>query len=169
MNDLDVRVITPSEQTCFPYMLNPDFANKSYTVRAQPAVKADNHFDNVEQVVVGVLEAGWHTVRITHNGTLRNAQGQPLSQQAVSVFLSGNSPQLKPPLVLGSVLLPSGAIGLMWNSVVGQGYRIQFKDDLNTAGWTDVPGDFVASKQSVAAELPPPSSGVRFYRLLEVE
>lgn len=66
VNDLDLRLISPSGIEHLPYTLNPEIPTAA-------AVKADNFRDNVEKVYLGtVTESGqWH-IRINHKGTLTN-------------------------------------------------------------------------------------------------
>jgi len=68
INDLDLRLISPSGVVYFPYTLNPNSPSAD-------AQKADNIVDNVEKVfLAAVTEAGnWH-LRVSHKGTLQNGQ-----------------------------------------------------------------------------------------------
>ena len=64
VNDLDLRIISPSGTTTYyPWKLN----RGSPTA---PAVKADNNVDNVEQIVIGTPGVGTYKVRVTHKGVL---------------------------------------------------------------------------------------------------
>ena len=66
VNDLDIRLISPTGVEYFPYILDP--ANPSAA-----ATKADNFRDNVEKIFIGnVTESGAWRIRITHKGTLTN-------------------------------------------------------------------------------------------------
>jgi hypothetical protein len=76
VNDLDLRVISPSSTTYLPWVLDP--ANP-----AAAATTGDNTRDNVEQVYIALPASGLYTVRITHKGTLSGGQ------QAVSVVVTG--------------------------------------------------------------------------------
>ncbi|NCX96878.1 MAG: hypothetical protein EBX41_10845, partial [Chitinophagia bacterium] len=68
VNDLDLRLISPSGIVYFPYTLNPNLPS------ADP-LKADNIVDDVEKVFLPVVtESGnWH-LRVSHKGTLVNGQ-----------------------------------------------------------------------------------------------
>ena len=62
-------------------------------------------------------------------------------------FVAGTDPKNN-----GSVLramtvsgINSGVVTILWNSVPGKTYRIQFKDDLKSTGWNDLAGLVVAT------------------------
>ena len=66
INDLDIRLISPSGITYFPYILDPENPSAA-------ANKADNFRDNIEKVYIGnVTESGAWRIRINHKGTLTN-------------------------------------------------------------------------------------------------
>jgi hypothetical protein len=77
INDLDLRIITPSGSTNFPWVLDP--ANP-----ANAATTGDNFRDNVEQVYLAAPEEeGVYTIRISHKGSLTN------NEQIFSLLVSG--------------------------------------------------------------------------------
>jgi hypothetical protein len=79
VNDLDLRVIGPGQDTLKPYVLNPD-------VPSNPPLKADNDRDNVEMVHIAQPQAGaTYFVSVTHKGSLTD------NQQIFSLLVSGNS------------------------------------------------------------------------------
>src|SRR2546423_1067653 len=43
-----------------------------------------------------------------------------------------------------SITVANGFATVTWNALSGSIYRLQFKDDLNAAEWTDVKGDVVS-------------------------
>lgn len=78
VNDLDVRLISPSGVTYFPWKLDP----------AQPAAAAtrgDNIVDNVEQTE-GIVEPGFWRVVVSHKRTLQGGS------QEFSLAMSGLGP-----------------------------------------------------------------------------
>lgn len=75
VNDLDIRIIDPTGATSLPYVL--DAANPSNN-----AGSGDNIVDNVEQISMQPLSSGWHTLQLSHKGTLQGGS------QDVSVFLN---------------------------------------------------------------------------------
>ncbi|MDH7504159.1 MAG: S8 family serine peptidase, partial [Verrucomicrobiota bacterium] len=167
INDLDLRVFSPSGSTNFPWVLNPDLVNKSAATRGAPATKSDNVLDNVEQVMITNATAGTYTVRITHKGT-NLCNGLP---QWVSVLTTGQTPQAKPPLqITGIAVTGSEEVTLQWTAVVGQRYQVQYRDNVEGPGWTNIAGEVSAMRTDVSAALPfSPSQPQRFYRIAEVE
>jgi hypothetical protein len=159
VNDLDLRVISAGGATNLPWILNPASPSSA-------AATGDNVRDNVERVDVVSPTSGAYTVRITHKGSLVNSSNV-VSDQWVSVLLSGNLPQPQPALALGKPLLIGANAALKWPSVVGRIYRLQYKDDLNTAGWTDATGEISATKTNVATTVSAASTK-RFYRVVQV-
>jgi hypothetical protein len=93
VNDLDIRLITPSGHTQYPWVLDPENPGN-------PAAHGDNIVDNVEQVIESVPEPGTYTLVVYRKGTLRRYN--PLSdttggealltggQQPFSLILTGN-------------------------------------------------------------------------------
>lgn len=75
VNDLDIRIIGPSGGTSFPYVLDRNNPSNN-------AGSGDNIVDNVEQISMQALSSGWHTLQISHKGTLEGGS------QDVSVFLN---------------------------------------------------------------------------------
>jgi hypothetical protein len=108
-------------------------------------------------------------VRVTHKENLVNSSNQ-VSFQRLSLLVSGNEPQPKPPLVLSPPLLSqtNTVVNLKWPSVVGLRYRVQYKGDLNLTNWTDASGDISAVKTNTAFSQNLTSTN-RFYRVVEFE
>lgn len=159
-NDLDLRVISPSGVTNFPYVLDP-------VARTNAASRADNLRDNVEQVVItNAVANGVYTVRITHKGTnLWN--GLP---QWDSIVLSGTVPQAKPALVITSFAITGPTtLALSWDAVVGQNYQVQYRDNVEGPGWTNLGGVVNAVLPTASVELPyDAQQPQRFFRVIEV-
>ncbi len=166
INDLDLRVFSPSGNTNFPWVLNPDLVNKTAAARGAAATKGDNVLDNVEQVMITNATAGTYTVRVTHKGTLQNNQ-----PQWVSILTTGQTPQAKPPLMItGIAVTGSEEITLQWTAVVGQRYQAQYRDNVEGRGWTNIGGEASAMRTDVSLALPYSSTQAqRFYRIAEVE
>jgi trimeric autotransporter adhesin len=159
VNDLDLRVVSTGGATNFPWVLNP----------ASPATAAttgDNFRDNVERVDIATPTSGAYTIRVSHKGNLVNSSNV-VSDQWVSILLSGNLPQPQPALTLGKPLINGTNAFLKWPSVVGRTYRVQYKDNLSTAGWTDATGEISSTKTNVAVNVSA-ASVQRFYRVVQV-
>lgn len=160
INDLDLRVIRGST-TNLPWVLDP-------ATRTNAATTGDNIRDNVEQVVITNAASDTYTVRVTHKGTLVDTNGVAASQR-VSILVSGNIAQPKPPLLLASPLVvSSNQVALSWPSVVGFRYQLQHKDDLNVTNWTNIGGEVSATKTNVAVTTAFTNAN-RFYRVAELQ
>ncbi len=63
----------------------------------------------------------------------------------------------------------SGSTTVLWSAVPGRSYRVQFKDEVTEAQWTDW-GEVVTASSSTGAavDLAAPATGHRFYRVLLV-
>jgi hypothetical protein len=160
VNDLDLRLISPSGTTNYPWVLNP--AN-----RTAAATTGDNFRDNVEQVEVANPQNGVWLVRVTHKGQLRNDQGA-VADQRVSIALWGNLAQ--PPVLprfTQIAMVGSNAVSLRWDSEVGRVYKVQHRDDVASGAWQDSTGEISAPKTNTAVMLSA-DSGNRFYRLVRL-
>lgn len=159
INDLDLRVIRGTT-TNFPWVLDP-------VARTNAATTGDNTRDNVEQVVITNAVSDSYLVRVTHKGTLVDPNSIAAPQR-VSVLLSGITPQPKPPLALSLGVVSSNAVALRWPSVTGQRYQVQYKNDLNITNWTNLGGEWSATKTNLAITSSF-TNVMRFYRVTEVQ
>lgn len=169
INDLDLRVVAPNGTTNFPWVLNPDVAQKRAAVRGAAATTGDDSLNNVEQVVITNPAAGTYLIRVTHKGHLRDSEGQT-NHQRISLIISGNVPQPKPSLVVEPPLLShtNQVANLKWPSVVGLRYRVLYSDDLGQTNWTYASGEISATKTNTYF-WENRATASRFYRVLEVE
>lgn len=157
INDLDLRLISPTGTTNMPWVLNPSTPTNAATT-------GDNFRDNVEQVYIAAPTNGVYTVQVTHKGALSNGW------QDVSILLSGNLPMEKAELELVRFhrdLAPTNT--LEWPSVVGQFYRLQSSTNLMEDAWTDITGDISALRTNVIfGTEADPTPEIYFYRVNEV-
>lgn len=157
VNNLDLRVISPSGATNMPWVLNPASPSNAATT-------GDNFRDNVEQVYIAAPTNGIYTVRVTHKGTLSN------DWQDVSILISGNLSMAKPDLAIVDVnrlLAPTNT--LEWSSVVGQFYRVQSNTNLIDGTWADLTGDISALRTNIVFGVEAvPEPDVFFFRINEV-
>lgn len=160
VNDLDLRIISPSGVTNLPWVLDP--ANPSYA-----ATTGDNVRDNAEQVVVtNPIAQAVYTVRITHKGTLVDDTGIT-SAQPVSIVISGIIPESRQETRVAEFLATGDDELVSWPSVVGQNYRVQTETDLLIQGWTNLSAEISATRTNTTWESETtPSGEVRFYRLI---
>lgn len=164
VNDVDLRIIGPTGGTSYPWVLNPDLAGESAALRSAPATTGDDARNNVEQVLIASPTAGTHTVRVTHKGTLQNQEAQ-----WVCILISGNVAQPKPELrITNQTVTPGGDFALSWPAVVGQRYRVQYRNTVEGSGWTDIGPEVSAALTNVTVELLI-DQPQRFFRIAEVE
>jgi hypothetical protein len=99
------------------------------------------------------------TVRVTDNGTPSQSAVQSFTVTVVS------------PVVIASAVVANDTITLSWNSIPGQTYRVQYKENLTDADWTDLT-DVMADAEtaSVVGGLVNDTGPIpqRFYRILVV-
>jgi Subtilase family len=162
VNDLDLRVISPSGTTNFPWILNPNLPAKA-------ATNGDNNLDNVEQVSIPNPTNGTYQIRVTHKGNLVDDSGQ-VSSQNLSILLSGNLPQppTMPKIASISALTVSNTVALKWACDVGRIYRVQANGNLTTTNWNYMTGELSATKTNAAVILYAGGINSQFYRVVQV-
>ena len=171
VNDLDLRIISPSGGTNFPWLLNPDLTNQTSAARSALATTGDDTRNNVEQIVVTNAVASNYLVRVTHKGSLGT------NGQWVSLFLSGVQAKAKPAWSITSVAqTATNKLALAWPSVPGQLYQVRYLNNLEgvtnsqSANWSNWDGEISAAKTNTAVEVDMSGpQGRRFYRVFEVE
>jgi hypothetical protein len=92
-------------------------------------------------------------------------------QSDVHEFLSGTNPtDPHSSLRVLTVDSFSGQRTILWSSVPGKSYQVQFRDDLITSNWNNLPGTITA-ESSTASQTDPEGSkvGNRFYRVLLIQ
>ena len=68
--------------------------------------------------------------------------------------------------LLPNPAIAGGGVTVQWQSVVGKKYRLQYKNALGDADWTDVPGDVTAvSTTGSKTDGTAPGQPTRFYRV----
>ena len=70
-----------------------------------------------------------------------------------------------PPPVITSIQLTNGVVTIMWNSVTGGMYRVQYNSSLNGGGWTDISPDVTATGSTATQTNAVGSVSQRFYRI----
>lgn len=160
VNDLDLRLISPSGTTYSPWVLDPvNFEN--------PATTGDDSINNVEVVEVSNPPAGVYTVRVTHKGTLTG------SPQAFSLVMTGNVDGPVPPLNISDSMMlnpPANQVALAWPSVPGGVYQVLYSTDVASAAWSPAANPITAGQANAAVVLPiNPSDTARFFRLARLK
>jgi hypothetical protein len=162
VNDLDLRVVTPSGTTNLPWVLNRNAPTNAATT-------GDNNVDNVEQVSIPNPTNGTYQIRVTHKGNLLNDLGQT-NYQNVSVLLSGNvaQPPILPKVTALSALTISNLAAIKWASEVGRVYRVQSRTNLVSGSWQYVSGELSATKTNTAFSAAIAGAPNQFYRIVQV-
>ncbi len=159
VNDLDLRLTSPASVVHLPYVLNP-------LAPGNTATTGDNFRDNVEQIEIAAPEAGTYTVRINHKNSLLNGH------QNVSILISGNDPQPKPPFRVEDIStdINPDTYSILWNSFVGQKYKIQYKEEIDDTVWIDIAGEISATKVNASTIVTAGSLlDNTFFRVVEIE
>jgi Tol biopolymer transport system component len=84
-------------------------------------------------------------------------------------FLAGTNPINDTSVlrVLSLTAVRDGTTTVLWSSVPGRTYRVQFKDSVADPSWQDVAGAVLAGASTASKSVPAePTSGQRFYRVL---
>jgi Tol biopolymer transport system component len=83
-------------------------------------------------------------------------------------FLAGTDPTDANSILRAMLLLaPDGTTTVLWHSVPGKSYRVEFKDGLDEGGWVGIPGVVQASGLTSSLRDETTSlAGQRFYRVL---
>lgn len=161
VNDLDLRVISPSGVTNFPWVLNPDLTNATSSARSAIATTGDDTKNNVEQVYLANPTNGAYLVSVSHKGTLTN-------NQWVSILISGNTPQQPPELRFNQIIqVGTNQIALGWPAVVGQRYQVQTANSLSAPIWQNSGPETSARLTNVVTQVPMTNSQ-SFFRLVQL-
>ncbi len=162
VNDLDLRVITPSNATNSPWVLDRNAPTNAATT-------GDNTVDNVEQISIPTPTNGTYIVRVTHKGNLLNDLGQT-NYQNVSILLSGNvaQPPILPQITSMSAITISNLVALKWATEVGRAYRVQSRTNLSSGAWQYASGELSATKTNTAFTASTAGSPNQFYRIIQV-
>lgn len=73
-------------------------------------------------------------------------------------------PSILPP-VFESISVTNGNVTLIWSSLNGRSYRLQYSDDLSGTNWTDITPDVIASGPTATLTSPEGEVIQRYYRV----
>jgi hypothetical protein len=93
------------------------------------------------------------TIKVTDNGA------PPLSDSKTFTVAVDPRPMLQ------AVALSNNLLGLSWNAISGQIYRVQFKQNLSSPNWTNLPPDVTAAGSSATKTDSIGPSAARLYRV----
>jgi hypothetical protein len=91
--------------------------------------------------------------------TMRRATPRAANVGPVGV----EAPEIKGIAVIG------GEVRLSWSAVIGQRYRVEYKDDLNGAGWSNLGEVTAADSLASMTDAGSATSMQRFYRIVRLE
>jgi hypothetical protein len=86
------------------------------------------------------------------------------SLSATNSFVVIVVPPIGPP-IFESISVTNGSVTLVWSSIHGRNYRLQYSDDLTGTNWIDIPPDLTASGQTSTLTTPVGESDQRYYRV----
>ena len=181
-NDIDHK-ITRSTTSWHPPSLNPapftTLAPNTYPpdTFGLPTYSGPNHRDTVEKIIIpqpgsaqSTPTAG-HDYTITYGPapgvTLRNELGQAAPQE-MFIVLSGIQVQGTPPFqIVWFEETADDEVTLLWASIPGSTYWVQYCDSLATGSWTDIGGSSLVATTTFAARTVPknPTGSQHFYRI----
>jgi hypothetical protein len=98
------------------------------------------------------------TVRVSDNGTPALSAARTFQAVVVAGFL-----------VRSIVFQPNGDVVLQVGATIGKTYRVEYKDDLNAATWTQLGTDHVAQSTPLTILDHPGASPQRFYRVRQLD
>ena len=90
-------------------------------------------------------------------------------QTDLQEFLAGTDPTNAGSAlsVISITAINSGIVTILWHSVPGRTYRVQYKDDLDASPWNDLSGAVTATGSTASKQDNTPASH-RFYRAVLV-
>lgn len=180
-NDIDVKVARGGATWHPPSLNRADFISFSPNSTASPTYglatyNGPNHRDTVEKIIIpqpGTTQsnpiAGQEyiiTCKAADNVVLRNAASQPAPQD-LYIVLSGIQPQGTPLFqIVWFEETADNEVTLMWPSVPGATYWVQYSDTLATGSWSDISGSSVTATQPYTTKaVAKPDQPHRFYRI----
>jgi hypothetical protein len=102
------------------------------------------------------------------NNLLRSGSGDfdQDGRSDMAEFLAGTDPtNMGSTLRVLTLNFQAGSAAIMWTSVPGRSYRVQYKDFLES-GWLELPGEVIASSSTaLKVDSTVPAAGARFYRV----
>ena len=93
-------------------------------------------------------------------GTALHLAGRLSLKTALAVVLT-----LVPPPEIASITMSGTDATLVWSSLAGQTYRVQYKAELTDAGWTDLTPDVTAAGATATYTDSVGAATQRFYRI----
>lgn len=96
------------------------------------------------------------TIVVSDNGTPEKTASQTFSVHVVSRTVNVAQPD------------SNGNLQISWNTIAGRKYRVQFKNNLSDANWTDISPDIISDGSPAIQNVSTESGSQRFYRIVEI-
>ncbi len=97
--------------------------------------------------------------------TVTNVVGLGLTNYTVSYFDGTLTVTPSAPYSITAIGVTNNIATITWQSISGRVYRLEYKDDLTTPSWTEVPADVISSGSSTTATNGTGGTTHRFYRV----
>lgn len=157
VNDLDLKVVTPSSATVLPFVLDTAQANVD-----NPAGRGEDHINNIEQVAIDNPAAGDYTINVSGFTITQNApQPYVIVYDIIPVSTTLTYP------VGGERLLPGETVTINWDAYgdPANTFTLQYSTD-NGISWTDINTSIAATARHFIWTVPSISTDQAVVRLL---
>lgn len=130
------------------------YINGTYTFPNQsfPGTGSWGSYNTVS--VFGDFPAGPNTISVIYNSSLGSANFLNLDNMTVTDFR-----------ITTISAIAAGTVQFTWNSVAGQTYRVQFKDQLTGGTWSNLDGIITATGTTTSVSDAFPTNATRYYRV----
>lgn len=130
VNDLDLSVVTPGNDTIFPYVLNP---TATVSALSSPATRGVDDLNNVEQVQIDSAVAGTYRVLVNGSAIPIGSQSYHLLWETIEDSITVTYPAGGEPLV------PFTQETIRWDAPEGGSgnFTVEFSSN-NGASWTNL-------------------------------
>jgi Tol biopolymer transport system component len=167
----------PQKNTTVPYQFGPDGRTVVFQSYASDLVEGDyNDKRDIFILRLGAADSDGDSMdddwEMAFFGTLsRDGTGDfdGDGMEDLDEFRAGTDPTNEGSVLRVMTLTSVSGSGttLLWSAVPGKNYRVQYRDDVTAAGWTDLPVPFVLNGSTASAvDSTASGRGQRYYRVL---
>jgi len=129
VNDIDIRVVTPNNDTIFPYILN---STPNAALLSLPATRGVDDLNNMEQVAIDTASAGTYTVLVDGTAIPSGPQSYHLLWETVSDSIAVTYP------AGGESFVPGTSETIRWDAVEGSGnFTVEYSSN-NGTSWSQI-------------------------------
>lgn len=95
---------------------------------------------------------------------------QRVANDVADVLLDFVNKYYKPLRITNQGMTPGGNFSIVWQTVVGQRYQVQYRNSVEGPGWTNIGPQVSATSSNISIELPAaPQQPRRFFQVIEAE